>query len=99
MKTKVKVAPQIEEFIKSRAPEPRRRLTRAVKALAKDAGDIRTLEGPLAACSRLRIGGYRVIFTEKHARGERRIDCVFAERRSVVYELFEKLLAAEAGAE
>ncbi len=92
MTTKVRVAPHVEAFVKSRAPGPRKRLTRAVKALARQAGDIRPLEGPLAEYSRLRVGGYRVIFTEKFAAGERRIDCVFAERRSIVYDLFEQLL-------
>ena len=99
MTTRVRVAPQVEAFIKARAPEPRRRLTKAVKALSANAGDIRAIEGPLAHWSRLRVGGYRVIFTETHVRGVRRIDCVFAERRSVVYELFEKILAAEGGGE
>ena len=96
MNTKVRVAPQVEAFIKSRAPEPRKRLTRAVKALSRQVGNIRPLEGPLADYSRLRVGGYRVIFTEKFAAGERRIECVFAERRSIVYDLFEQLLATEA---
>ena len=57
MKTKVRVSSQVEAFIKSRAPEPRGRLTRAVKSLAGHSGDIRSLEGPLAGYSRLRVGG------------------------------------------
>ena len=97
MKTKVLVAPQVEALVKSRAPEPRSRITRALKALARNGGDVRPLEGRLSGYSRLRIGGYRVVFAERFENGTRFIDCVFAEARGVVYELFEKLLAQESG--
>jgi mRNA-degrading endonuclease RelE of RelBE toxin-antitoxin system len=93
MRTKVNVASQVEDFVKSLAPEPRRRLRMAIKALAKDRGDIKRLEGGLEGYSRLRISGHRVIFAERAERGERIIDCVFAEKRSVVYELFLRLLS------
>lgn len=95
MRTQVRVSPQVEDFVKAQAPEPRRRLTRAIKALQRDQGNIRPLEGRLAAYSRLRVGGYRVIVASNVERGIRNIDCIFAERRSVIYDLLEKLLAEE----
>ena len=98
MKTKVRVEAQVETFIKALAPEPRRRLRLAIRALADDLGDLKPLEGSLAGFSRLRIQGYRVIYMERIERGARIIDCIFAERRSLVYELLEKLLVEQAGA-
>jgi mRNA-degrading endonuclease RelE of RelBE toxin-antitoxin system len=91
--TRVNVALQVEEFVRSLAPEPRRRLRLAIRALANDAGDIKRLEGCLEGYSRLRVAGYRVIFAERAAKGARVIDCVWAEKRSVVYELFIRLLS------
>ena len=62
MKARVEVAPQVESFVKAQAPEPRRRLTRAIKGLARNQGDTKALEGRLGQYSRLRVGGYRVLF-------------------------------------
>lgn len=95
MKARVLVSRQVEEFIKAKAPEPRLRLTRAVKQLAHGSGDIKALDGPLSSYSRLRVGGYRVIFAERFQDGKRLIECVFIEARGVVYELFEKLAVDE----
>jgi len=98
MKVRVKVESQVEAFVKSLAPEPRRRLTQGIKALAKDQGDIKRLEGKLEGYSRLRVGGHRVIFNERSERGQRIIDCVFAEKRALVHDLFVRLLSESAGA-
>lgn len=96
MKTRVCVTTQVEEFVKSLAPEPRRKLRTAIKALADDRGDIKALEGPLAGYGRLRVTGYRVVFRERSEQGVRLIDCIYAERRPIVYELFTRLLAEQA---
>src|SRR2546429_8638311 len=93
MRTRVQVASQVDEFVKSLAPEPRRRLRLAIKGLANDAGDIKRLEGQLAGYSRLRVAGHRIIFAESIRQGERVLDCVFAEKRAVVYEIFLRLLS------
>ena len=53
------------------------------------------LEGKLSGFCRLRVGGYRVIYVEECVRGERLIRCVFAERRVVVYSIFEKILVQQ----
>lgn len=95
MKTEVLVADQVRQFVRSLAPQPRHTLTRAIKRLERDEGDIKRLEGKLVGFSRLRVSGYRVLFRETAHRGARTINCVFAERRSVVYELFAELLADE----
>jgi mRNA-degrading endonuclease RelE of RelBE toxin-antitoxin system len=86
---KVLLAPQVVGFVQRLPPEPKARLRRALRGLATERGDIKGLEAPLDGDCRLRVGGYRVVF----AYGKRRtIECVFAERQSVVYEmLLERL--------
>jgi mRNA-degrading endonuclease RelE of RelBE toxin-antitoxin system len=50
------------------------------------------LEGDLAGWSRLRVQTYRVVFKEIWKDGHRIVDCVYANRRSVVYDLFKEIL-------
>ena len=68
----------------------------AIKGLAGGRGNIKPLEGNLAGFSRLSVTGYRVIFRERTERGTRIIDCIFAERRALVYEIFVRLLTEQA---
>jgi mRNA-degrading endonuclease RelE of RelBE toxin-antitoxin system len=81
---KVVLAAQVVDFVRRLPPEPRQRLRRALRELGRERGDIKTVESPLDGYCRLRVGGYRVVF----AYGKRdSIECIFAEQRSVVYEL------------
>jgi mRNA-degrading endonuclease RelE of RelBE toxin-antitoxin system len=91
---RILIHPQAERFVRALAPEPRRRLLRALKVLP--AGEIKALEGRLSGYWRLRNGGYRIIFTDQVKAGVRTFDCLFAERRPIVYQLFEQLLAEQA---
>jgi len=86
---RIRLAPQVVDFIRSQAPEPRRRLRRAVSALATDEGDVKPLEGALQEYSRLRIGSYRIILRYVT---QKTIECVFAERRNIVYEVFAETM-------
>ena len=97
MRAQVKVEEQVENYVKALAPEPRRGLTRAIKRLADNQGNIKQLEGKLEGFSRLRVAGHRVIFYERSERGKRVVDCVFAEKRAIVYELFIRLVSESAG--
>ncbi len=81
----VRLAPQVIDFVRSLAPEPRRRVRRALRDLGKGQGDVKPLEGPLQNYCRLRIGPYRVVVMYSKSGA---IECVFAERRSIVYEVF-----------
>ena len=92
--SRVVVHSQAERFIRALAPEPRRRLIKAMKGLPS--GDITALEGRMAAYFRLRVGGYRIVFADSVKNGVRTFDCVFAERRAMVYELFEQILVEQA---
>jgi mRNA-degrading endonuclease RelE of RelBE toxin-antitoxin system len=92
VRTKVELSQQVVHFVAKQAPEPRRTLRAALRGLEREAGDIRSLEGPLQNYHRLRVGGYRVIFAYRITKKWRTLHCIFAERRSAVYELFEQLL-------
>jgi len=91
---KVELALQVVEFVRRLPPDPRRRLRRALRELAKEKGDIKPLHAPLEGYCRLRVGGYRVIFSYA-SRG--RIQCIFAEQRSIVYELLVDMLRDRLG--
>ena len=93
MRTEVRVGPQVERFVKSLAPQPRQSLRRAIKILAQNQEETKPLEGKLAGWHRLRIAGYRVIYKQTSEPGARVINCVYANHRSVVYEMFAQLLA------
>jgi mRNA interferase RelE/StbE len=84
----IKPSAQVAEFLRGLAPEPRRQLRLAIRALARGRGDVRALEGDLAGYWRLRVGSYRVILW----RSATVIECIFAERRSIIYEIFAEEL-------
>ncbi len=91
MTTRVRLARQVVDILETLAPEPRRALRLGIKSLPKR--NVRMLEGKLSRFARLRVKGFRVIYSERLEHGERVFYCLFAERRSVVYDLFEQLAA------
>jgi mRNA-degrading endonuclease RelE of RelBE toxin-antitoxin system len=93
---RVRLSEQVAGFIRSLSPEPRRMMRLAVRSLAKGQGDVKELEGPLANYSRLRVGSYRLIL---FYRNPNQIECVFAERRSIVYEVFAETLREKLGSD
>jgi mRNA-degrading endonuclease RelE of RelBE toxin-antitoxin system len=94
MKSRVIVGEQVKAFLESLAPEPRRKLWRAIKGLAQDKGEIKQLEGRLAPYWRLRVDRMRVIYDQRSVEGERRFVCFFADYRATVYAVLEQLLAS-----
>lgn len=87
MKCRVQLRSQVKNFLDRLSPDPRRRLKLAIRALETERGSKLALREQLAGYHRLRVGGYRVIF--RYLPG-RVIECVFAEERSLVYQLFER---------
>jgi mRNA interferase RelE/StbE len=87
----VVVSDQVAAYVRRLAPDPRRVMRNALRDLASGKGDVRQLEAPLDGYYRLRVGPHRVILAHGP---RRRIECVFAERRSLVYEVFARELAA-----
>ncbi len=94
MKARVIVGERVKNFLESLAPEPRRRLWRAVKALPEGKGDVKQLEGRLAPYWRLRVDRMRVIYDQRAGKGERRLVCFFADHRATVYSVLAQLLAS-----
>jgi mRNA interferase RelE/StbE len=65
-------------------------MRRALRALASTGGgDIKALEGELAGFYRLRVGGYRIIFSQQDSGV---IQLEYADLREPVYEVFVRLL-------
>ena len=88
--------PQVEAFITSLAPQPRRALRQAIKQLsnARTAGlDLRALEGVLQGYMRLRVQTYRIIYRVDAAANGPVLTLVAAGPRSTIYEAFEQILA------
>ncbi|AHF93311.1 cytotoxic translational repressor of toxin-antitoxin stability system [Opitutaceae bacterium TAV1] len=82
----VRARAQVYAFMQTLGLEDARKLKRAIKGLADGRGNIHALSEPLDGFYRLRQGGYRVVFWY---RSGKIIECVFAERRSVIYELLQ----------
>ena len=94
MRTRVVVGEQGKGFLESLAPEPRRKVWRAIRDLSQDKGDIKQLDGKLAPYWRLRVGRVRIVYAQRAVRGERQLLCFFAEHRATVYAVLEQLLAS-----
>ncbi len=89
MSFKVKVRGQVWTFASTLGLEHRRAFKRAVLGLATEKGDLKALGDPLSGYHRLKVARYRVIF--RYIPG-RIIECVYAEERKLIYEIFESEL-------
>jgi hypothetical protein len=85
-----RISPRRALELRRLPPEPRRCPRRALRDLARERGDIKPLEAPLETCCRLRAGAHRIVLSYA-TRGT--IQCVFAERSNIVYELLLQVLA------
>ncbi len=84
----VRVTEEVLDHLRKLPPQPRHALRVAIKALAKERGDIRSLVEELEGFHRLRVGSHRVIFEYEMIHGARTITCVFAGPRKWIYEVF-----------
>lgn len=83
----VDIWPQVQAFYAELGMTYRRETKRALMSLRKEQGDIKALGDDLDGFYRLRVGPFRVIFRYRTGRV---IECVYMNRRSVVYEVFER---------
>ncbi len=81
---KVVVSDQILARLRTLHPDHRKEIRRALADLGKGHGDTKELAGSLGGFYRLRVGRYRIVYRHVGAR----IEAIFLEQRSVVYELF-----------
>jgi mRNA interferase RelE/StbE len=89
---RVLIDEQVKHFIHSLSPEPKRLLRRALKGLETESGDIVALTDELKGYYRLRVRGYRIIFSRPASSS---ILCVFADRRKEVYVRWGLLVATK----
>lgn len=87
MKHRVLVREQVKGFIATLGPESRRKIRLALRGLESERGDCLPLKERLSGYHRLRVGSYRVVY--RYVPGKV-IECVFAEERGLIYNLFEK---------
>lgn len=78
---------QVKDFFDALGMSYRRDVKRSLAKLQDEQGDIKALGDDLDGFYRLRIGPFRVIFRYRTGRV---IECVYMNRRSVVYEVFER---------
>ncbi|MGB7748052.1 MAG: hypothetical protein WBN75_12270 [Verrucomicrobiia bacterium] len=95
MKIEVLVEAQPLAFIRRQSPDARKRLRAAIHAI--ECGDFfpDPLEEDLEGFYKLRVENCRLIL--KHESGDKApiFKVVFAERRSVVYEMFRQIIGLE----
>jgi mRNA-degrading endonuclease RelE of RelBE toxin-antitoxin system len=80
LKTEVILKEEVRDYLRTLAPETRRRAKAALGVLP--AGDTKPLREELAGLHRLRVGDHRFIY--RHHAG--RIRVFYAAPRSIVYE-------------
>ena len=85
----VRIQKEVLDYLRRLPPEPRHALRRAIKALANERGDIKSLVDELEGFHRLRVGSHRVIFEYEMLNGVRIVTCVFAGPRKWIYEVFQ----------
>jgi len=81
---KVFLSDQVTDRLRTLHPARRREVRRALRALEKGSGDVKALEGTLTGFHRLRVGRFRAVLRYS----ANRIEVLFLEERSIVYELF-----------
>ena len=87
MKYNVQVREQVKRFIDTLAPESRRKIRLSLRGLETERGDCLPLREKFSGYHRMRVGGYRIVYRYQPGKT---IECVYAEERSLVYQLFEQ---------
>ena len=88
----VRIQQEVLDYLRKLPPQPRHALRHAIKGLAKERGDIKSLVDELEGFHRLRVGSHRVIFEYSMIKRVRTITCVFAGPRKWIYEVFQSRL-------
>jgi len=89
---RIRVQQEVLDYLRKLPPQPRHAIRIAIKELAKERGDIKSLVDDLEGFHRLRVGSHRVIFEYEMIAGIRTVTCVFAGPRKWIYEVFQSRL-------
>jgi mRNA-degrading endonuclease RelE of RelBE toxin-antitoxin system len=84
----VRISDQVYDYIRALPPVPKQRLRAGLRGLANLESDLKDLERQLDGYCRLRVHQFRIIL--KVHQGH--VDCIFIERRNIVYEVFQASL-------
>jgi mRNA-degrading endonuclease RelE of RelBE toxin-antitoxin system len=95
MKNEIQLSGQVLQFLAGLAPDQKKKLRTAMRCLETDAGDLKDLVDALTGYKRLRVGNFRVIYLETFKNGRPVRECIFGERRNVVYELFSEMVLSD----
>lgn len=82
---RIRISDQVADYIRQLPPTPKKRVRSGLRGLENLEGDLKDLEHPLEGYCRLRVYQFRVILKIQTDS----VDCIFIERRSIVYEIFE----------
>ena len=95
MKIEVLVEAQPLAFIRRQSPDARKRLRAAIHAIER--GDLfpDPLEDELEGFYKLRVENCRLILQHETGGAAPFFKVVFAERRSVIYEMFRQIIGLE----
>ncbi len=85
----VRITDEVLQYLQHLPPQLRHALRTAIRKLAEEVGDIRSLSDELEGFHRLRVGAHRVIFEYEFLNGLKTITCVFAGLRKWIYEVFQ----------
>jgi hypothetical protein len=92
MKIEVELGEQPLEFIRRQPPDTKRALRDALHGVERGKTFPEPLDDPLDGFYKLKVSDCRMILQSAPSKSGPRFRVVFAERRSVVYELFKQLL-------
>jgi mRNA-degrading endonuclease RelE of RelBE toxin-antitoxin system len=95
MKIKVLVEAQPLAFIRRQSPDARKKLRAAIHAIEHGDSFPNPLEDELEGFYKLRVENSRLILNHESGYKAPLFKVVFAERRSVVYELFRQIVGLE----
>ncbi len=94
-KIEVIVEAQPLAFIRRQPPDARKRLREAIHAIERGETFPELLEDELEGFYKMRVENCRLILQHKSGGRAPLFKVVFAERRSVVYEMFRQIIALE----
>jgi mRNA-degrading endonuclease RelE of RelBE toxin-antitoxin system len=95
MKIEVLVEAQPLAFIRRQSPDARKRLCAAIHAIERGDSFPDPLEDELEGFYKLRVENCRLILQHESGVAAPLFKVVFAERRSVVYEMFRQIVGLE----
>jgi len=95
MKIEVIVEAQPLAFIRRQPPDARKSLRAAIHAIERGDSFPDALDDELEGFYKMRVENYRLILQHESGARAPLFKVVFAERRSVVYELFRQIVGLE----